>query len=156
MAAREPAEEAEMLLVGSIEQWSRKTRTTLRWSKRMSLRCSVRTSCLFLRVYGAYLRRVSSRKGQRGAFAPRHAPSRIGYYYYTRGSHGGIPGLSTILPHLGDARACDRMPGARGSTNEPGHSHSMDQGYGVHVPLPFLLLSLVFTAMAAGPRGYRT
>jgi len=51
----------------------------------------------------SHRRFLSSRKGQRGAFAPRHATSGIGCYQHTRGARDGIPGLSPILHRLGVA-----------------------------------------------------
>ena len=138
-ATLEQAEEAELLLVRSIE-WTvveADTYDTALEQANVILRyllgahpsrCAFTARAVHLTYLCFYFIFGSSWKGQRGAHAPRHAPAGIGSYWDARGARGRIHGLSPVLHCLGDARASDGVPGARGPTNESGRALDVAQG----------------------------
>ena len=135
-AALDPAEEAEILLVRSIE-WTVVEEDTYDTALEQANVILRHLLCAHLLSFAMFYRAgadvcfcvaFSSRKSQRGTFAPRHAPARIGSYWYARRARGRIFGLPPVLYCLGNTRARDGVPDAGGSPNEPEYASNVGQG----------------------------
>jgi hypothetical protein len=125
-AALKPPEEADILLVRSIEWMVVETDTY-----DTAVTALEQTNVILRHLFGAYLLSLLLQcltalifvlACGSGTFAPQHVPTRTGSHQYTRRAHGRI---SPVLYYLGNARARDGVPGTQGSPDEPKYAWSM-------------------------------